>query len=369
MKTGIYILSLIFMLGFFSCNSSNNRNSALIDPNTRILNLNESLDYIDQLLEEDPSSSDLLIKKAEILYDLQFFEESFEIFSQIEKPINDTRFKILKIQIDLQNNRVDEALALAEHLYNNEGVESIELNEQLAYIYAEKKDYLKAIDHINYCMEKNARFPKYSYLKGLYYYNFKDTLNAYLYLERALDNGYKEMNGIILYSDLLLASNKLNEAHELISDNLTAEPENRKLKNALSKVYNAKRMYNNSKDISFELIDMGYQDSGPYLNLADVYLDTYKYDSAIYFAEKALEIDDQINQAYYILGKSHRAKEEIYEAYNAYSKVIEYDPGDPYALSEMQKLENYIAYLQRIKREYESRPFVPTLKPKSIENR
>jgi tetratricopeptide (TPR) repeat protein len=369
MRAAVYILTLVFAIGMMSCHSSDNRDRTLVDPNTKILDLNESLVYIDKLLEKDPSSSDLLLKKAEILFHLNSFDQSFEVLSQIEKPITDTRYKILEIQLNLKNNRIDEALSSAEYLYNIEGLESIELNEQLAYLYAEKKDYLKAIDHINYCIDKNARYPKYSYLKGLYYYNFKDTLNAYLYLERALNNGYNEINGIILYSDLLLASKKPDEAYELISDHLAKEPDSRILKNALSKVYNEKGDYNESKAISFKLIKDGYGDYGPFLNLADVYLDTYKYDSAIYFAELTLDIDDQINQAYYILGKSHRAQERIYEAYNAYSKVIEYDPGDPYALSEMQKLENYIAYLQRIKREYESRPIVPILKPKSIDNR
>lgn len=112
-----------------------------------------------------------------------------------------------------------------------------------------------------------------------------------------------------------------------------------------------------------------YQGYEPLLNLADIYLDTYKYDSAIYFAESALTINGQVNDIYYVLGKAHRAKEEVYMAYNAYSKVLEFDPGDPFALTELRKLENYIAYLQRIKREYESRPVVPTLKPKSIDQK
>jgi tetratricopeptide (TPR) repeat protein len=311
---------------------------------------------------------DLLLKKAEILYDLEYFDQSSEVLSKIDEPIKNTNYKILEIQLNLHNNRVDEALLSAENLYNNNGIESIKLNEQLAYLYAEKKDYLKAIDHINYCIEKNASYPKYSYLKGLYYYHFKDTLNAYLHLENALSNGYDQIDGIILYTDLLLASNKPDEALNLVSNNLNKDPDNGNLRNSLAKVYNLMGDFKKSKDISFDLINDSEDEFGPYLNLADVYLDTYMYDSAIYFAEKALEIEDQINQAYYVLGKSHRAKEEVYEAYNAYSKVIDYDPGDPYALSEMRKLENYIAYLQRIKREYESRLILPTLKPKSIEN-
>jgi tetratricopeptide (TPR) repeat protein len=369
MKSGIYLFSFIFLLGVVSCDPPGKKKQVYIEPNTRILDLNESLEYINRLLEKDPSSSDLLLKKAELLFDLRSYDQSLETLSKIEEPMHNVEYKILEIQLNLQTERLDEALSTAENLYNSGGIETIELNEQLAHLYAEKKDYLKAIDHINYCIEKNAGYPKYAYLKGLYYYNFKDTLNAYLYLEKALNDGYKEINAIILYSDLLLASDKPEEALALIHTHQMIEPGNGQLKNALSKVYNAKRDFGRSKDISFNLIGNDYQGIGPYLNLADVYLDTYMYDSAIYFAEKTLEIDNQVNEAYYILGKSHRARERVYEAYNAYSKVIEYDPGDPYALSEMQKLENYIAYLQQIKREYESRPVVPTLKPKSIDNR
>jgi tetratricopeptide (TPR) repeat protein len=368
MKASFYISLLILLLGEVACNSSDNNNGVLIDSNTKVLDLSESLEYVNQLLDKNPGSAELLLKKAEILFDLSSYDQSFEVLSQIEKPVENIRYKILEIQLNLQKDSVDKALISAENLFNNEGVESIQLNEQLAYLYAEKKDYLKAIDHINYCIDKNAGYPKYAYLKGLYYYNFKDTLNAYLYLERALDNGYKELNGIILYIDLLLASEKSDQALELVNEYLLQEPDNSSLKNALAKVYNIKQDFSQSKEISFELIENNYPNSGPYLNLADVYLNTYKYDSAIYFAEIAIDIDNQLNDAYYVLGKAHRAKEQVYNAYNAYSEVLEYDPGDPYALAEMKKLENYIAYLQRIKREYESRPVLPILKPKSIEH-
>ena len=367
MKISFYILLLSFIIGFGSCGSSNDKKAIIVDPEIKILDLFESLGYIERLLENDPSSSELLLKKAEILYEIQDFDLSYETLSLIPKSGKNTKFRILEIQLNLQKDSIDKALSAAEFLYNHDEIESIDLNEQLAYLYAEKRDFLKAIDHINYCIDKNAGDPKFYYLKGLYYYNFKDTLNAYQHIEKALNNGYEEMNGIILYSDLLMASNKPDEAYVMVNEYLQKEPQNTDLKNSLAKIYNMKEMYTNSKEISFDLLTEDSPGFGPFLNLADVYLDTYDYDSAIYFADRALEIDNQLNEAYYILGKAHRAKEQVYNAYNAYSKVLEYDQGDPYALSEMQKLENYIAYLQRIKREYESRPILPTLKPKSIE--
>jgi tetratricopeptide (TPR) repeat protein len=367
MRLSIYILSIALIIGFASCNSANDKKVSIIEEGIRILDNNESLEYIDGLLESDPNSGELLIKKAELLYELQDFDSAYETLSLISTFDKNTRYRILEIQLNLELDSIDRALAAAEYLYNYDEIESIDLNEQLAYLYAEKRDFLKAIDHINYCIDKNAGEPKFSYLKGLYYYNFKDTLNAYVHIEKALNNGYEEMNGIILYSDLLMSSNKADEAYGMVNEYLQKEPQNTDLRNALAKIFNMKGMYNDSKEISFSLLDEESSGFGPYLNLADVYLDTYDYDSAIYFAERALEIEKQLNEAYYILGKAHRAKEQVYNAYNAYSKVLEYDQGDPYALSEMQKLENYIAYLQRIKREYESRPILPILKPKSIE--
>jgi len=370
MDIRIIAIFLVLLLGLSRCGDPEEKNAKIIDPGTKVLDPGESLRYIDNLLEDDPDSWELILKKAEILYALKQYDQSYETLTMIEDPPEDPRYLILEIELNLMKDSIDKALETAERLYNSNAVESIDLNEQMAFLYAEKKDFLKAIDHINYCLDKNPGDPKYSYLKGLYYFNFKDTVNAYQYIEKALDNGYEEMNGIVLYTDLLLASNKPDEALELVENSLTVEPDNTELKNALARIYNLKQMYDISKEISFALVDSDTVNSagfGPYLNLADVYLDTREYDSAIFYAEKALQIDDQINEGYYILGKAHRAKEQVYNAYNAYSKVLEYDQGDPYALSEMQKLENYIAYLQRIRREYESRPVVPVLKPKSIE--
>lgn len=367
MKTSYHIVFIITLVLAFACHSSDQMKPILIDPSVKILDANESLEYIDNLLEKDPASVDLLFKKAEVLFDLNKFEESYAVLEQIKNPPDKVDYRILEIKLKQKNGQADEALASAEFLYNTEEVETIDLNEQLAYLYAEKRDYLKAIDHINICIDKNQGNPKYAYLKGLYYYEFKDTLNSYLYLEKALNDGYEEIDGIILYAELLLASSKSDEALQWVENYLTKEPANEKLRNTLAKVYNDRREFNTSKQISFDLIQNNYEGYEPLLNLADIYLDLHMYDSAIYYAESAIHIDNQVNEVYYVLGKAHRAKEEVYIAYNAYSKVLEFDPGDPYALAEMRKLENYIAYLQRIQREYESRPVVPTLKPKSID--
>ena len=238
MKTSHYILLLILIIGFASCGSSDDKRVSIIDEEIRVLTTNESLTYIDGLLEGDPYSSELLIKKAEMLYELHDYDSSYQTLSLINGSEKNTRFRILEIQLNLELDSIDRALAAAEHLYNYDEIESIDLNEQLAYLYAEKRDFLKAIDHINYCIDKDAGEPKFSYLKGLYYYNFKDTLNAYLYIEKALNNGYEEMNGIILYSDLLMSSNKAEEAYEMVDEYLQKEPQNTDLQNALAKIYN-----------------------------------------------------------------------------------------------------------------------------------
>ena len=292
MRILLYIVSLTFIIGFGSFGSSNDKKATLVDPGIKILDLNESLGYIDKLLENDPASSELLLKKSEILYELQDFDLSYETLSLISKSEKNTRYRILEIQLNLQKDSVDKALSAAEHLYNYDEVESIDLNEQLAYLYAEKRDFLKAIDHINYCIDKNAGEPKFSYLKGLYYYNFKDTLNAYFHIEKALNNGYEEMNGIILYSDLLMASNKPDEAFGMVNEYIQKEPQNIDLKNALAKIYNMKEMYNNSKEISFDLLTEDSPGFGPFLNLADVYLDTLCLHAPVQkFQETALFLD------------------------------------------------------------------------------
>ena len=254
MKIFHYILLLISVVGYASCSSSDDKKVSIIDEEIRVLNINESLAYIDGLLESDPYSSELLIKKAEMLYELQDFDSSFQTLSLVNSSEKNTRFRILEIQLNLELDSVDRALEAAEYLYNYHEIESIDLNEQLAYLYAEKRDFLKAIDHINYCIDKDAGEPKFSYLKGLYYYNFKDTLNAYLYIEKALNNGYEEMNGIILYSDLLMSSKKADEAYEMVDQYLQKEPHNTDLQNSLAKIYNMKEMYMDSKEISFRLL-------------------------------------------------------------------------------------------------------------------
>src|SRR5210317_1032853 len=116
MRASHYILLLISIIGFASCGSSDDKRATMIDEEIRVLGINESLEYIDRLLDSDPNYSELLIKKAEMLYELQDFDSSYQTLSLISNSKKNTRSRILEVQLNLQLDSVDRALSAAEYL-------------------------------------------------------------------------------------------------------------------------------------------------------------------------------------------------------------------------------------------------------------
>ncbi len=315
----------------------------------------ESLIYVNQLINENTGDADLYLKKAELLFELERYQkakESLLIYTEAD-PFNFSAI-LLDIKIKMQEGDYKEALSIAENLFMNNLKESIEFNELLSSLYSIDEDYLKAIDHINYCIKKDPSNVEYAYKKGIYYFYFKDTSNAFRYLDYAFANGYKRNESIALYADLLIDSKKNAKALEVIEDALQEDSSEYDLRLAHAKALKENKQFKKSKVLTLQLIHEKVVDPFSYLNLSDIFIRTYKYDSALYYARKAIRLDNQLTQAYYIAARSHRYLGNNYSALSTYLEILEYDSSNPIAISESGKLQKYLSYTRRITQELDS---------------
>ncbi len=123
-----------------------------------------------------------------------------------------------------------------------------------------------------------------------------------------------------------------------------------------------------AKRLLYHLINDNERFIKAYALLAELYLKEYHYDSVLNLTDRIQSVDPGYLPSYYVKAKTYRIIGRNYSALDIYKKILEINPNDPIAMVEIEKLRNYLAYLQSIKEEYENRPQVPEIKSKSIEN-
>jgi len=369
MKHYFIICCLLFLTTVISCRQKDGDGNIMYSSEVKFAGSEESLNYINQLISKNEGDANLYLKKAELLFDLKRYgqaKESLSIYKEVD-PYNFSA-TILDIKIMKEEGDYNEALSIAENLFMNDPKESIEFNKLLSSLYSYEKDYLKAIDHINYCIEKDPSNVEYAYLKGIYYFYFKDTSNAFRYLDYAFANGYENNESIALYADLLIDSEKNAKALEVIENALMKDSSQYNIRLAHAKILKENKQYKKSKALTLQLITEKVNDPYSYLNLSDIYLRNYQYDSSLHYARKVIRLDNQLTKAYYIAAQSHRYLGNNYSALSTYLEVLEYDPSDPIAISESEKLQKYLAYTKRITLELDSfkrrAKDIPVIEPK-----
>jgi len=160
--------------------------------------------------------------------------------------------------------------------------------------------------------------------------NKGDTEGAMKLYEEAVQEGLKEMHGLLAYSVLLIRAGRIQEARELLVK-IQKYPMNDDQRRQLMVNYAscAYKLGNIEKGI--ELLERMHQ-KGPsgmvYQTLGYLYVEAGDYEKAIAFNTEAYEYDDEdaitldnLGQAYYRLGNDKEKAKEYFE------KALEIKPG------------------------------------------
>jgi len=367
MNRVFYVSVLILFLA--GCSRENKVNEKMVDfRQNKVADQQERIAYLSKMISKNPKNPDLFLKIAELnveLNNLASAEEALNSYESLKGAAQEADF--IKAVIAYKRGNSAEALHIAENLFL-EGYESIDLHELLFRLYYDSKESLKAIDQVNYAIELNPANQEYYYNKAICYMQNRDTVNAITSLEKAFQNGYDSITAITQYVDLLVAINDQEKAETAIQKGLHVDPENRDLNIAFARLLKNEKQYRKAKDILFSILLEDNDNFKACSALAEVYLNTYQYDSVLFYANRAIDINSDYIPSYYTKATVYQRKQNYYSALNIYEQVLEKDPGNPIALYESDKLRNYLSYLQKITEEYNNRPVVPLLKPKSIEN-
>jgi len=348
----IIVLLLIVLLG---CSSRKQKSHHMMDiREEKIADKEQMTEYVSEMIEKNPDNPDLYLKLAELnlqMNRVQKAESALNSYETLEGTKPEADFIKSKIAFELGKHQ--EALKIAENLFLS-GYESVELHELLYQLYYESKEYLKAIDQINYALEKNPANQEYYYYKSICYMQNRDTLNALAGLEVAINDGYEGIQAIVQYVDLLVAVNDQKKALKAINGGLAIDPGNPDLNTAYARLLKNQDQFKKAKDILFGILAEDTDHFKSLAALSEVYLDTYSNDSVLFYANRAIQLNENYFPPYYAKAAVFERGKNYYSALEIYSQVLDRDPENPVALYEYERIRSYLTYNRRLSQQLDS---------------
>ncbi len=368
-----YFFILVVIGIGLGCRQSYRQHSMVETNPDKIATTQQSFQYVNELIEETGGSPELYFKKARLAAKLQDWStagEAVERFFEMHEPTAEAL--LIKAKAGFNQGKIEEAQGVAEMLFE-QGYTSIELNEFLYELYFSKGEFLKSLDQINLALEKKPGDAEYQFWRAKNYLQINDTSSALDNMRAAFNNGYRSIEAWTGYLDLLNNIGREEEAISMAENAIKKFPENTELRLIYVDMLIKKNQYAIAENILHDLINQQKSLSRSYTCLGRIKRAEHRYDSAIYYTNRAIDENPSHLPAYYLKAAIYRMLGRFQRALGVYREILNMKPDDPIALKESENLRNYLSYLQRKKEEQEQEEFedrqqVPVLERKSIQN-
>ncbi len=359
-------------LAMFACGQEVNREEIHALPKFNAGYYQEVLDVLNEEVESNPDYADAYFKKAEVLEKLHNPENAIINYRKAIKldSTNATYYKSLGRVFAAQDKliRAEENALKAAQL----GDQSADLQQLLAQIYEKRGEFSQALNHINKAIEISPGNGDYIFSKGRLYLQQRDTLKAkeYLLANQGRLKGQKEVYQA--YADIYSFERKFPEALAYMDSSLqvSADP---KLPLLLKKAEILQKAGQNvaAKELLNSYIKEDSANFAVTYKLAELHYNGYGYDSALYYLDKAVSLEDKNKEAFLLMGRVYDRKRMYYSARDQFQNALLIDTSYQEAKQAMDELNRKLAYIYRAKKAEEENNRLPqaeTVKPK-IQNK
>jgi tetratricopeptide (TPR) repeat protein len=286
---------------------------------------NKALSAADQALEHHPFSSILLLKKAQILFELKQCKEALDELDKAELcDISETGIFLLRAEILTFLSRYEEAIQILEALIKSANEEDLpDIYLQMADVYEDWEKYYEvfdclkcclradpeneeALNRINYCMEITEKYQE----SRTFHENL---INEKPYSEFAWYNLSCALKGLGLFDEAIdaleyvLAINEdLNFAYQDIAE-----------------LHLRKKDYAKALEVLQDYEQKFAADEDIYYLKGQCHEAMQEHKMARYFYKKALHANPVYADAYFRIGDTYKAEDNWKQAYTYFCKASE----------------------------------------------
>lgn len=326
------------------------------------------LKVLNEEVESYPELADAYFKKAEVLEKLKNPENAIINYRKAIKldSTNATYYKSLAWLFTKQDKlkRAEENAVKAAQL----GDQSADVHQLLARIYEKKGEYNLAMNHINKAIEKSPGSSEYLFGKGKVYLQQRDTTKAkeFLLANRSGVEGTTEVYQA--FADIYSFEKKYPEALAYMDSSLLVEKGPR-LSLILKKADVLQKAGQNvvAKELLNSYIKEDSVNFALTYKLAELHYNSYGYDSALLYLNKAVMMEGRNKEAFLLMGRVYDRKRMYYSALDHYQNALLIDTSYQDARQAIDELNRKLAYVHRAKKVEEENSSLPepkTVKPK-----
>jgi tetratricopeptide (TPR) repeat protein len=259
--------------------------------------------------------------------DIRMLPKAREKFSQLESmggATADTYRQLMNLNFNMR--QFPDAVKYAELL------KKAEATEKVAYIigrsYYEMDDLGKAIPHLEIAAKEDPSKAEIPHLLATAYTNMQNFKQGIPYFQKAV--ALDQANARLTY-EMALAYYGMNDDQNALKYMLEAgekgfKKDNEYMQNLSTALMNAGK-FGEGLEIMKQTLAKRPTDIGLIDMIAEACYDAAKYDEAINFYNKILEIDNKKAEALYMMGMAYQKKGQVDNGRSLCDKAIALDPG------------------------------------------
>lgn len=324
------------------------------------------VETLDKKIKASPGEEETYYRKALVMVELGKKDEAVSLLNQaIEREPETGKYHLLMARLQHERGNKEDALKesrLAESL----GMERPELYLTLSQIHLDMNEVASARETISRARALNPTDYRVRLQHGLTLLAEQDTAEAARVIRQSIaanpsDKAYAALVDIALYQ------RELDTAFFYLNKRLETAPENRELLMQKASLFKETGVYDSAKQLMHRLIALDTTETAYYLELSSIHFKTYRYDSTIFYANKALESEQYNKEALLTLARVYDRRGWYGAAVENYKKILDVDSTDQAVQAELDKLYGKLAYLRRLEREKQQIENLKTIQPKPVE--
>jgi len=342
-----------------------------IEKETLAIDPLETLDYLNGLEDSHQDDPSFYFQRAKAHQQLLENEKAYsDIKKAIDMKPSAMSYFLLKGKIEQRLNKPNDAiesLLIAEKL----GSQDKKLFEILASEYLQIGEVEKAKASVDRLIDLRPDASSYS-LRGDVLLAIGDSAQAIGNYKRALvANG--SLKAVVEQLAEIYKAKGDNDAAGKVLNSYLAGNNDLELLLEKARLLSTVEDYDSAKHIYYQILSQDTSDYLVYYELSDIYYLQFKYDSAEYMAQKALDLNSKLHGAQLTLARVLDKRRRYQEAMSIYETILEQDSTNNLAAEELANLKRKVAYLWQLEQQQMAQDSArnnlpPTVEKKEIEN-
>ncbi|WP_191016819.1 tetratricopeptide repeat protein [Treponema zioleckii] len=292
----------------------------------------QALDTYNKILEIDPKNSDVLIAIGGIYRRQKKYDDSIAIFEKV-LTFGDTDPKLLtNVSYNMgftfrQMGNYDEAISCFEDVVERNNRDVLAFNH-LGAVYSLKGNQAKAISSFQRGLKIDPNHPVLLLNLAKSYAQIGEVQKALAAYEGALRSKPGWIEAIEEYSELLLKSNKVREADNVVSNALKINPADTKMRTKMGHIYNRQSIFDSAEVEFKKALDTDETYKPALTGLAYSQQRLGKNDDAVKTIQKITELDSDDESVLKLSTSVLLSANYLTAANEKLSKLLKKNPDD-----------------------------------------